>query len=226
MDSQIGGKNVPRPRSPEMTQGRMELYHPPGTIRFLAPLESPAMNGREDIPIPHTKGAVRTPFFLTGFAPSEELNFEERMRGEFIHRVLYFVEAVDENIEPELERTIKRVNDEFMTDYSVETMKKDLLEFLNREEMSPYFQAMPGRVIKREQEFSDSRGNLFRMDRVVFEENRVSVIDYKTGTDREAEKEYISQLKNYLWILKEIYPDRNIEGVIAYVDLKEITLLR
>lgn len=222
MDSQIGGKNVPRPRSPEMTQGRMELYHPPDMIGFLAPLESPAMNRREDIPIPHTKGAVRAPFFLTGFAPSKELNFEERMRGDFIHRVLYFVEAVDENIEPELERTIQWVNNESMTDYSVETMKKDLLEFLNHEEISPYFQAMPGRVVKREQEFSDSRGNLFRMDRVVFEENRVSVIDYKTGTDREAEKEYISQLKNYLRILKEIYPDRNIEGVIAYVDLKEI----
>jgi ATP-dependent exoDNAse (exonuclease V) beta subunit len=64
------------------------------------------------------------------------------------------------------------------------------------------------------------------MDRVTFEEDQVSVIDYKTGTDKEAEKEYISQLKNYIRILKEIYPDKKVEGVIAYVDLKEITLLR
>ena len=223
MDSQTGQKNVPRPRSPETTQERMELYHPPDTIRFpSAPLESPAMNGRDDIPIPHTKGAVRAPSFLTGFAAIEELNLEERRRGEFIHRVLYFVDVLDENIEPELERIIKRVNDELMTDYSVKTMKKDLLEFLNHEEISPYFQAMAGRVIKKEQEFSDPRGNLFRMDRVVFEEDRVSVIDYKTGADREAEKEYISQLKNYIRILKEIYPEKKVEGIIAYVDLKEI----
>jgi len=195
MDSQIGGKDVPCPRSPETSQEKMELYHPPDTIRF-------------------------------PFAAIEELNFEERMRGEFIHRVLYFVDGVDENIEPELERIIKRVNDELMTDYSVETTKRDLLEFLNHGDINPYFQAMPGRVIKREQEFSDPRGNLFRMDRVVFEENRVSVIDYKTGTDREAVKEYISQLKNYIRILKEIYPDRNIEGVIAYVDLKEISRVK
>jgi ATP-dependent helicase/nuclease subunit A len=191
MDSQTGQKNAPRLRSPETTQERMELYHPPDTIRF--------------------------PFVAIG-----ELNFEERIRGEFIHRVLYFVDGLAENIEPELERIIKRVNDELTTDYSVETMKKDLLEFLTRKEISPYFQAMPGRVIKKEQEFSDPRGNLFRMDRVVFEENRVFVIDYKTGTDRKAEKEYISQLKNYLQILKEIYPDKDVEGVIAYVDLKEI----
>ena len=101
-------------------------------------------------------------------------------------------------------------------------MKRTLLEFLNHEEISPYFRTMPERVIKKEQEFSDSRGSLFRMDRVVFERDRVTVIDYKTGTDREAEREYISQLKNYIRILREVYPDKNVEGVIAYVDLKEM----
>jgi ATP-dependent exoDNAse (exonuclease V) beta subunit len=64
------------------------------------------------------------------------------------------------------------------------------------------------------------------MDRVIFEEDRIVVIDYKTGTDREAEKEYVSQIKNYMRILKEIYPDRNIEGIIAYVDLKAITRVK
>jgi ATP-dependent exoDNAse (exonuclease V) beta subunit len=48
------------------------------------------------------------------------------------------------------------------------------------------------------------------------------VIDYKTGTDRETAEGYISQLKNYVRILKEIFPDKKVEGVIAYVDLKEI----
>ena len=52
------------------------------------------------------------------------------------------------------------------------------------------------------------------------------MIDYKTGTYKEAEKEYVSQLKNYIRMLKEIYPGKNVEGVIAYVDLGEITLLR
>ena len=85
---------------------------------------------------------------------------------------------------------------------------------------------MPGRVIRKEQDFSDPRGNIFRMDKVIFEEDQITVIDYKTGTDKEAEKEYISQIKNYIRILKEIYPDKNVEGIIAYVDLKEITLLR
>jgi ATP-dependent exoDNAse (exonuclease V) beta subunit len=165
----------------------------------------------------HCPGRFRFPF-----AATEELNLEERLRGEFIHRVLYFIDALDEKLEQELEEIIQRVNDELKTDYPLEAMKRKVLEFLNHEEISPYFKATPERVIKKEQEFSDSRGSLFRMDRVIFEKDRVTVMDYKTGTDREADEEYISQLKNYIRILKEIYLDKKVEGIIAYVDLKEI----
>jgi ATP-dependent exoDNAse (exonuclease V) beta subunit len=191
MDSRVGSKNVPRPRSLETTQERMEIYHPPDLIQF-------------------------------PFAASQGLNLEERRRGEFIHRVLSFVDDLDESTDPELDRIIKRVNDELKTDYSPAAMKKSLLEFLNHKEISPYFRVVPGRIIKKEQDFSDPRGNLFRMDRVILEEGQISVIDFKTGADREAEREYISQLKNYIRILKEIYPEKKVEGIIAYVDLKEI----
>jgi len=165
----------------------------------------------------HPPDPIRFPF-----AAVEDLNLEERLRGEFIHRVLSFIDGLDENTESDLERIITRVNDELKTDFPLEAMKKSLMEFLNHKELNPYFQALPGRIIKKEQEFSDPRGNLFRMDRVIFEEDQISVIDYKTGTDRKAEKDYLSQLKHYVRILKEIYPGKKVEGVIAYVDLKEI----
>ncbi len=152
----------------------------------------------------------------------EGLNLEERMRGEFIHRVLSFIDHLDRDADSVLERIIYRVNEELKTDFPPEATKKGLLEFLNHKEIGCYFQALPGRIVKKEQEFSDSRGNLLRMDRVVFDEDRISVVDYKTGTDREAEKEHISQLKNYLRILREVCPGKKVEGVIAYVDLKEI----
>jgi ATP-dependent exoDNAse (exonuclease V) beta subunit len=60
------------------------------------------------------------------------------------------------------------------------------------------------------------------MDRVVIDKDKVIVIDYKTGMDREAEDTYISQIKGYLKIMKEIYPDRTIEGKIVYIDLKRV----
>ena len=191
MDSPVGTKNVPRSRSLETTQERMEVDHPSVPVQF-------------------------------PFSAVEDLNLEERLRGEFIHRVLSFVDVLDENTEADLEGIIERVNSEMKTDYSPEAMKKSLLEFLRHKEVSHYFRTSPDRVVKKEQEFSDAGGNLFRMDRVIFEEDQLFVIDYKTGADKEAEKAYVSQLKNYMRILKEIYPDRKVEGVIAYVDLREI----
>ena len=185
------------------------------------PRSHPSEPGQEGLKLYHHPDPIKFPF-----TPIQDLNLEERLRGEFIHRVLYFIDSLDEKIEPELERIIKRVNDELRTDYPSEAMKKSLLEFLNHEEIKPYFQATAGRVIRKEQDYSDPQGNLFRMDKVIFEKDRVSVIDYKTGTDKKAEKEYSLQLKNYIRILREIYPDKDIEGVILYVDLKEITLLR
>jgi ATP-dependent exoDNAse (exonuclease V) beta subunit len=172
---------------------------------------------QEELKLYHPPDPIRFPFVAV-----EELNLEERLRGELIHRVLSFIDGLDENTESDLERIITRVNDELKTDLPLDAVKKTLLGFLNHREASPYFQVIAGRVIKMEQEFSDSRGNLFRMDRVILEGDRIFVMDYKTGTDRKAEKEYISQLKNYVQILREIYPNKKVEGVIAYVDLKEI----
>jgi ATP-dependent helicase/nuclease subunit A len=186
-----------------------------------APRPRASGTAQEDLKLYHHAGPLALPF-----AAIEELNLGERQRGEFIHRVLYFVDALSENTESELEGIIRRVNDELHADYPVWDMKQRLLEFLRHEAIRHYFAAMPGRVVKKEQDFSDPAGNLFRMDRVVIDEDRVSVIDYKTGTGKEAEKEYISQIKNYMRILKEIYSGKNVEGVIAYVDLKEIALLR
>ena len=185
------------------------------------PRPRPSGTTQEDLKLYHHSGLLALPF-----AAIEELNLEERQRGEFIHRVLYFVDELGESIESELEGIIRRVNDELNTDYPVLDMKKRLLEFLNLEEIRHSFEATPERVIKKEQDFSDPAGNLFRMDKVLIEGDRISVIDFKTGTGKEAEKEYVSQIKNYIRILKEIYPGKNVEGVIGYVDLTEITLLR
>lgn len=88
--------------------------------------------------------------------------------------------------------------------------------------MADCFKKRPGREIRREQEFSDGEGRLFRMDRLVIDPGKVAVIDYKTGKERRAEREYEAQMKNYMKILREIYPDRRVEGLVAYIDLREV----
>src|SRR3990172_1301349 len=92
-------------------------------------------------------------------------------------------------------------------------------------EMSEYFRQKTGRSIRREQEFSDGEGRLFRMDRVIKDKDRITVVDYKTGREKDTEGKYLGQMKTYMKILKGVYPQMEVEGIIAYVDLREIRRL-
>lgn len=159
---------------------------------------------------------------FSSFSSSEELNIEERRRGEFIHRVLSLIEYTDEGFDHRLREIIVQVMNESNIEYPVNKIHKEILEFISSKDIRPYFNPRKGRVIKKEQRFSDPEGNLLIMDRIIIDEESVTVIDYKTGSERRAEDRYINQVKNYMKILKDIYPDKRIEGMIAYTDLKEV----
>ena len=83
--------------------------------------------------------------------------------------------------------------------------------------LGSYFDAAPGRVVYTEQEFCDETGRLFRMDRVVVDPGSVTVIDFKTGAEEPAE--HAEQVKEYVRILSDVFPDRAVKAVIAYLDL-------
>jgi ATP-dependent helicase/nuclease subunit A len=152
----------------------------------------------------------------------ELINIEERQRGEFIHRVLLFVDYIHEEFEKELEQIIRRVMIETQAEYDDSEMKDTILGFLEHKDITGYFQKKADRTVMREQEFSDGSGNLYRMDRVIIDKDNVTVIDFKTGKDSDSGEIYILQLKNYLKILREMYPDKIIEGIIAYIDAREM----
>ena len=83
--------------------------------------------------------------------------------------------------------------------------------------MNTLFAQANRRVVLREQEFADGRGELFRMDRVIVDPNAVEVVDFKTGRKEEA-KSHREQITKYLQILRDVYPGRKLNGVLAYVD--------
>ncbi len=155
-------------------------------------------------------------------SPETFLTIEERRRGEFIHRVLFFVDYVKDGFETELQEIISRVREETGSDYSDKEIKALVIEIVSNKEIERYFKPAPGRLIRKEQEYSDNLGRLFRMDRVVIDNDAVTVIDYKTGKDKEALDKYRAQLKNYMSILRDVYTGKTVKGVIAFVDLAEM----
>jgi ATP-dependent exoDNAse (exonuclease V) beta subunit len=144
----------------------------------------------------------------------DALAFQERRRGEHIHEILSHIEYVDEHIEEKISRSLTEMKERNEI-LDSELYRDSLLEFLRLPEALPYFQHDEGRKILNEQEFIDSSGRLFRMDRVIVDIKNVTVIDYKTG---EIKAGYRDQILNYQSILQSIYPGRSIHGILAYVD--------
>jgi ATP-dependent exoDNAse (exonuclease V) beta subunit len=55
------------------------------------------------------------------------------------------------------------------------------------------------------------------MDRVLVDPGMVTLIDFKTGSRNS--KEHREQIAAYKGILKDIYPGRDCQGILVYVDL-------
>lgn len=151
---------------------------------------------------------------------------EERKRGDFIHRVLFFIDDVKDYFETQLQEIIKRVKEETGCNYPDPDIKYLILAIVNNREIRGYFTTAPGREIRKEQEYADGAGNLFRMDRVVIDPGNLTVIDYKTGKNKGVLEKYQSQVRNYMSMLGEIYRDKGITGLIAFVDLNEVEKVR
>jgi ATP-dependent helicase/nuclease subunit A len=155
-------------------------------------------------------------------SPDEFININERKRGEFIHKLLFSLEYAGDGYEQELLGVFRRLKDESGFDKADEEILEPVMRMIANEELSGYFRRMPGREIRREQEFSDSEGRLFRMDRVVIDTDKVTVIDYKTGGETEPDERHLGQIRNYMRILKGVYSGRIIEGIIASVDRNKV----
>ena len=161
-------------------------------------------------------------------------SYLEKRRGDLIHRVLSRIELIDEEnanmqaaldllISEKIEEAVMRSPDRS----SCLDIKELLLGFLQHEVIWGYFLRKRGRITFNEKDYSDSSGRLFRMDRVVIDEDAVTVIDYKTGRYRESEAEgYRRQIHGYMNILREIYPEKSTEGLLAYVDHMKVVEVR
>ncbi|MCI4626504.1 MAG: UvrD-helicase domain-containing protein [Candidatus Magnetoovum sp. WYHC-5] len=160
--------------------------------------------------------------FLEDYKPQRDvLNIDDAKRGQILHTLLAYIDYIDENIDKRLDILIERI---FLRGYFIGAVKKTLLAFLEGSYIKPWFQKKPGRHVRLEQEFADQGGNIYRMDRIVIDKKEVSVFEFKTG-GRQKEPSYINQVKNYKRILAAIYKGYKINGLIAYVDLKEVVVI-
>ena len=163
---------------------------------------------------------TRTTLGETPFGP---IAYRERQRGEFVHLFLSRIEYLDATL-GSIDRLLNESEADRPSDEDPDRLRTTLKTFLSHPDVAVLFSRTPDRIVFREQEFSDGRGELFRMDRVIVDPGAVTVVDFKTGGSKSA-KEYAKQIRTYLEILRGIYPGRHLRGMLAYVDesaIKEV----
>ncbi len=146
----------------------------------------------------------------------KKIGLEELMRGEFIHDVLSQIVFVGDSLEAQLFKAVENVKFKYPYEANSDDIINRIRKFIRLPDVISYFIEKPSRKVFIEKEITDKRGILFRIDRIVFDPNIVTVIDYKTGDEN---NEYIDQVKKYVDVLSEKYLGFNIQGLITYIDL-------
>ncbi len=137
-----------------------------------------------------------------------ELPDKKKEWGNLIHLVLSKIRTKSD---------VTPVLDQFFADGIIGPDEKadienQLLSFLNHPDVSPWFE--PGLNIKTEAEILLKNGKTFRPDRLVFHDDKVTIIDFKTGKHEDKHRE---QIARYLKQLKEMNYT-STQGLLLYLN--------
>ena len=115
--------------------------------------------------------------------------------GNVSHEILSKISAA-EDIEKAL---INALDQGAISSEAVSPIRKIIDSIINHPQLSRYYNGKSN--TKNEAEIIDTEGNLFRPDRLVFNNGEVTIIDYKTG---DARPEHVHQIKTYASLLEEL----------------------
>lgn len=130
----------------------------------------------------------------------------EQELGVFIHDFLSKLNEFPQN-ESELNAILAKVD--VVEDRNI--LAKVLREIMNDETLKPYF--APGVTVLNEATILTGNGQLRRPDRIVFMDDEVMVIDYKTGRENES---YQQQLDEYCHLLEQM-GYKNVHSRLIYL---------
>jgi len=150
-------------------------------------------------------------------------NFTHRAiyRGEVAHKILSLIKSIP-SVFP-WDHFLENLSKSVCFVYGYKDWEKiyDLLiKNFSNAQFRKFFQT-EGKIFT-EKELVDSKGDIKRVDRLIFKDEEIILIDFKTGSPS---SEDITQIKEYSQILKEIFPDKKIKVYLSYLkdcQIKEV----
>ncbi|MBU0951342.1 MAG: UvrD-helicase domain-containing protein [Elusimicrobia bacterium] len=149
---------------------------------------------------------------------SQVTNRENIERGEVLHSVLSFIENIKgQNLEEVIKNALEKTKMRHPVIDNLREIGQKVKKLLENEKFKDYFNLKEGNVFV-EKEIIDASGRTRRIDRLVVLEKRVYSIDYKSSESPETTEIYKQQMEEYIRLIKEIYPNKKVEGIIIYLD--------
>lgn len=218
---------------------------PPSPEKPRAPVETP----REDIldPLEPACGSV------AAAKVRGRLNHRERRRGDLLHRILSLApqvpgaqsaapgaqgaapgaqgaapgaqSAAPGSLEAALGEAARRAAAEMRIPEEPD-LPAALARSLRAAGVADRFLPRPGVSVFTERELCDGNGRLFRLDRLEVEADRVTVLDWKSGSEDIGTAEQAAQMRGYLGVLGGAFPGRKAEAILVQVDRGEARVIR
>lgn len=147
-------------------------------------------------------------------------NRDQRLKGDVIHYALSKVGNLDQvDTKACLDAALKQTAVQYphLKDFS--SYKRQMERMIEEDDLRPFF-AVPDGEVWTEKEVVDSRGHARRLDRVIFKENEVWVVDFKSS--KLGREESRRQMQEYILITRGMYPEKKVKGYLIYLDGVEI----
>ena len=138
------------------------------------------------------------------------------LRGEILHDILSRVGNLSScDKELSLKESLSKTKFKFPFLKDLKAEEASLRKLLDEKLLKAFFYC-PEADVFQEKEVLDDRGNAKRIDRLIVGKSQVWIVDYKSTPETSGKQ--TAQVREYVSLLSDIYPDRTIKGYLVYLD--------
>jgi len=156
--------------------------------------------------------------------PRDVLDDPDIRRGIVGHAILADISYIRAGWEEDVRDAIGRTAGPADEPAMVDDVGRAIVAFFRRSPLADLFEEKPGRRVFTEFDVCDAAGRMLRLDRVVVDGRTVVILDYKTGSPASPtyraswEAKNDAQMAAYIEVMKGVYPEKTVRGIIAYID--------
>ena len=147
-------------------------------------------------------------------------NKEKVEEGNILHAILSRIgNCTNQDVEMILKMGVEFARKKFVHSLISSAYTDRVREIINNEDLGNIFFTGPHEVYC-EKEVVSRCGRLKRIDRLIVSKDQALIVDYKSS--RDDSKERYEQVKEYMQIIKDIYPYHQVRGYLIYLDQPSI----